>query len=130
MFDAGHGGGSECVNGFEEEPGRSSRRQYTLKGIENETIELMRDAARKEGMKIGSWVSTRMKEAAERALASDTGIDAQDIRIPQDDSKDDVIQALAEYKLEADLRLTRMERELHEIANGQRAIMANLLTRA
>lgn len=45
-----------------------SRRQYTLKGVESDAIELMRQAANVQGMKIGHWVSDRIKEAAIKAL--------------------------------------------------------------
>jgi hypothetical protein len=69
MFDSitnvsGEGGvGSD---GYEPEP---VKRQYTVKGIDNSTVVLMRNAAQKEGMKIGAWVSLRMREAALRALS-------------------------------------------------------------
>lgn len=49
------------------------RLQYTLKGVEKRSLELMRDAARADGMKIGAWVSKRMREAAESSLAASSG---------------------------------------------------------
>lgn len=47
----------------------TERRQYTLKGVEPEAVDLMRLAADAQGMKIGHWVSDRIKEAARKALA-------------------------------------------------------------
>jgi hypothetical protein len=130
MFGAEHGGGSECVDTFERGGHQSDRRQYTLKGVEAETLELMRDAARKEGMKIGSWVSVRMREAAQRALEAET---ARDERIRADEHEsvpllvEKLYEAFALYKQHSEDRLARMERELHEITSGQRAIMTSLL---
>ena len=46
----------------------TEKRQYTIKGIEGQTLDLMRTAARKDGMKVGAWVSMRLREAADRAL--------------------------------------------------------------
>jgi len=128
MLDAGRGGGSDCVNGFDQEPERSDRRQYTLKGIEAETIQLMREAAKKEGMKIGSWVSIRMKEVAERALASDGGI-AYLEKVAAESRVMNSSQNQATPSAATDARLSLIEQELRELAVGQRAIMANLLTR-
>jgi hypothetical protein len=42
--------------------------QYTIKGIEKRSVDLMRSAAKVEGMKIGAWVSRRLREAAEASL--------------------------------------------------------------
>ena len=44
------------------------RRQYTIKSLDTETIQLMKEAARKEGMKIGAWASMHLKAAAVRSL--------------------------------------------------------------
>ena len=124
MLDAGHSEGSGYLDSFHQDPERGSRRQYTVKGIEAETIDLMRDAARKEGMKIGSWISMRMKEAAEKALT-----DMQE-NIP------DRISNMTENKpctpeqidyFSTGERLSRIERELVEIGRAQRIIMSRLL---
>lgn len=134
MFDGGPSG-SGCTS---PEPSssslpsasRSSKRQYTLKGVEDETINLMRVAASKEGMKIGSWVSLRVKEAAERALADSPVNSVSSISNP--DSPGDLISELCNVinaqREESEARFSRLERELHEITSGQRAIMAGLLT--
>ncbi|MGJ8477234.1 hypothetical protein [Sphingobium yanoikuyae] len=41
----------------------------TLRDVEASTIELMRAASQRNGMNLSSWVSTRLREAADRALA-------------------------------------------------------------
>lgn len=48
-----------------------ARQSGTLEEVERLTIQLMRDAADKPGMKIGDWVSQRMKDAADQALGTD-----------------------------------------------------------
>ena len=66
----------ESVASNDEEGGDhmtgEERLQYTLKGVEKRSLELMRDAARADGMKIGAWVSKRMREAAESSLAANS----------------------------------------------------------
>jgi hypothetical protein len=134
MFDAEHGGGSGCVNSDEPNTERTARRQYTLKGIENETIELMRVAAQKEGMKIGSWVSLRMKEAAERALSDErvevnsrsAGATAQ--ALESGELVHQLRLLIQVYRETAEERLLKIEQELHEITSGQRTIMTSLLS--
>lgn len=130
MFDPEHGGGSEYADASERASQPSDRRQYTLKGVEAETLELMRDAARKEGMKIGSWVSVRMREAAQRALEAETARNEL-VRADEHESVpllvEKLYEAFASYKQNSEERLARMERELHEITSGQRAIMTSLL---
>ncbi len=51
-----------------EEGGAEQRLQYTIKGIEKRSVDLMRTAAKRDGMKIGAWISMRMREAAEASL--------------------------------------------------------------
>jgi hypothetical protein len=91
--------------------------QYTLKGIEQETVTLMRDAAQQEGMKIGAWVSTRMKEAAMRALGS-----------PEVDAgRNHALASTHQSSSETEERLRRIEEEIFEITKAQRAILTNLV---
>ncbi|MEE8610003.1 MAG: hypothetical protein V3V60_09105 [Sphingomonas aquatilis] len=130
MLDAGYEGSEFLIP--ESSSDRPERRQYTLKGVEAETIQLMRDAAGKEGMKIGSWVSLRMKEAAEKALAHSTDRSLQITKPPSPDTPDEIVQHLCFsinlQREEAEKRFEKMERELHEIANVQRTILTKLLT--
>lgn len=137
MFDAGSGGSD--IGTFESGDDRSpERRQYTLKGVEADTIRLMRYAANKEGMKIGSWVSLRMREAAERALAEnsrDQEVTRRDSAVQDHVVVDGDISSTIEHftlLLEAQLaasneRFTKLEKELHELTSGQRTIMSALL---
>jgi hypothetical protein len=139
MFNAGSRSGSDCDSGNEPDNNRPARQQYTLKGVEADTISLMRSAADKEGMKIGSWVSIRMKEAAERALfhsasnletTSTVTTDAEIGKIfneSQDEVVKSMIEILSQYRKSIDEQMGRIESELHEITSGQRTIMASLL---
>lgn len=51
-----------------DEDRANEKLQYTIKGIERRSVDLMRDAAKQDGMKIGAWVSRRMREAAQASL--------------------------------------------------------------
>lgn len=138
MFDAGSGGSD--IGTFESGDGRPpERRQYTLKGVEADTIRLMRYAASKEGMKIGSWVSLRMREAAQRALAdnavSQSLIQEEKPKKPTDlQMSGDLAEAFQYFTAtwEAQLaasneRFMKLEKELHDLTSGQRTIMSALL---
>lgn len=136
MFESDAGGSD--VGTFESGDGRTpERRQYTLKGVEADTIRLMRYAANKEGMKIGSWVSLRMREAAERALADSVERASgtrQSVPKPQLPDDSDLAVAFEHFASlwEAQLaasneRFVKLERELHELTSGQRTIMSALL---
>jgi hypothetical protein len=41
-----------------------SSRQWTLKGLAPETVEVSRDAAKRSGMKLNAWVSRALEQAA------------------------------------------------------------------
>jgi hypothetical protein len=60
---------SSSLDGSDRDMTSEERLQYTLKGVEKRSLDLMRDAARADGMKIGAWVSRHMREAAEASLA-------------------------------------------------------------
>lgn len=142
MFDTGSGGGTGVgMHDFGEDR-LPERRQYTLKGVEADTIRLMRFAATKEGMKIGSWVSLRMREAAERALSSSLPASQ-----PQNDPKNSrsgdtevqdfgsaaeilkhVLALLERQEQRTEDRFRTVELELHQITSGQRSILSALIT--
>jgi hypothetical protein len=60
-------GGADVVQ-IERSPGT---RQWTIKGIPPEAVEISRDAARRSGMKLNSWVARALSTAAgaQRATA-------------------------------------------------------------
>ncbi len=137
MFDIGSGG-SDAGNFDSGSEGTPERRQYTLKGVEADTIKLMRYAANKEGMKIGSWVSLRMREAAERALAKDSATlpASENLSCPNVDNENHYHYLLGDCggSLKADSaaledRLSRIEKELQEVTSVQRTILNTLLIR-
>lgn len=43
---------------------QDSPRQWTLKGLAPETVEVSRDAAKRSGMKLNAWVSRALEQAA------------------------------------------------------------------
>jgi hypothetical protein len=132
MFDAGHGGGSECVSSHEPNPERNPRRQYTLKGVEEQAISLMRDAAKKEGMKIGSWVSLRLKEAATKSLhGTDAAVSQSTFSTPASSRQEEVLIEIARListiQHQSESRFIEIERELHEITRSQRTILSGIV---
>ena len=133
MFDAGSGGSD--IGTFDSGDDRSpERRQYTLKGVEADTIRLMRYAASKEGMKIGSWVSVRMREAAERALSKDpqdreTTYERQAVGAApvSEDALSSLVDFIKAQQQATERRFAVLEKELHEITSGQRTILSALI---
>lgn len=137
MFDVGTGGPD--VDTFD--PGGEpspERRQYTLKGVEAETIRLMRYAASKEGMKIGSWVSLRMREAAERALSEscrqkvDIGSVDSNVVADQADLIETIrnlITSFSDYRERTEYKICVLEKEVHEINSSQRTILSAILNK-
>jgi hypothetical protein len=111
-----------------------SKRQYTVKGIDVETVDLMRDAARFDGMKINAWISSRMRGAAEQSLNL-CGVESgrSDVSTNEADtgrSFESLLEALADfraYQAAADERLKKIENELHEITSSQRTILTKML---
>ena len=100
-----------------------SKTQYTVKGIQKTTVEAVREAARKEGMKINSWVSVRLREAADRSL-HDTASIMPDIG-ELSKAVDDVRMSIEQYKMS----VASIQQELHEITKFQRTLMTVLMER-
>ena len=126
MFDSEQTPGAGCGEhtGGTDYP---ERRQYTIKGIENDAIELMRDAARKDGMKIGAWISCRMKEAAFKSLGATSDLRRSGHSMVRGPASSLEAEVLAASLQEFDQRLRQIEAELHQITKSQRTIMARML---
>ncbi len=98
------------------------RRQYTIKGIENETLDLMRTAARKQGMRVGAWVSARLREAADRALhGEDSKWKNEMVELR------DHIRRIEESQKEEAQRLRAIQDELSGMIRAQHCIMTRIL---
>lgn len=98
------------------------RRQYTIKGIENETVNLMRTAARKQGMRVGAWVSARLREAADRALQGEDSkwkVEMVELR--------DHIRRIEDSQREEAERLRAIQDELSGMIRAQHTIMTRIL---
>lgn len=128
MLDAEHSGSSSSVSDSSAGSAGSERRQYTLKGIEADAIRLMRAAADKDGMKIGTWVSARIKEAAALSLTEEQVQGRRRLAGRSHSSERDRLSApLSKDVCFSDDRLAALEAELKDIAAAQRAIMTFLL---
>jgi hypothetical protein len=62
-LDAATGRERDTSNVVEVRPSRGSR-QWTIKGIAPEDVEISREAARRSGMKLNSWVGSALRRAA------------------------------------------------------------------
>ncbi len=98
------------------------RRQYTIKGIENETVDRMRTAARKQGMRVGAWVSTRLREAADRALQGEESTSKTEMVELRDH-----IRRIEESQKEESQRLRAIQDELSGMIRAQHTIMTRIL---
>jgi len=105
------------------------KRQYTVKGVDDDTVVLMREAARKEGMKIGAWISTRMKEAATRSLRQERDLPNSNCDgVTTSPQLEAAVNMLSEQYAQYDARLDLIQKELHEITRSQRTIMEKMLS--
>jgi len=120
---AGRGTADAGRNGDDEQA--DTRRQYTIKGIETETVELMRTAARKQGMKVGAWISTRLREAASRALAGES-------ETPKNELSElrEYIRRIEQNQHEERERLRAIQDELNGMLKTQNSIMSKILSTA
>lgn len=111
--------------------GAADRQQYTLKGVEVEAVELMRLAAETKGMKIGHWVSDRLKEAAKTALHN-SGREQEVLRslVGNDDNCRLRTFALEEGSMsrpELEERVRRLELEVQDLLRSQRDLLATVV---
>lgn len=110
----------------------ADRRQYTLKGIEPEALDLMRLAADAQGMKIGHWVSDRIKEAAKKAL-SENGKQREILEcVAGADDDFSTLRTLAMSEgsmsaVELEERVRRLELEIQDLLKQQRNMFALLV---
>ena len=108
------------------------RQQYTLKGVESEALDLMRLAADAQGMKIGHWVSDRIKEAAKKAL-SENGKQREILECvagEKEDSSSLRTLTLSEgtmSQVELEERVRRLELEIQDLLKQQRNMLTVLV---
>jgi hypothetical protein len=96
-------------------------KQWTIKNIEEEVVDKARDAAKKNGMKISSWVSARLRQAAETDLAEP--------KLGGDDNKlvlelKQMVQSIADFQ---STRITQIENDLNSVLKAQHSMLAAFL---
>lgn len=114
---------------------KAERRQYTLKGVEQEAVDLMRQAADAQGMKIGHWVSDRIKEAAKKALVENRKQQELLKGVLGDECEQSSLRTLtfsegSMAQSEIEERLRRVELEIQDLMKQQRDIFALLAHKA
>lgn len=105
--------------------------QYTIKGIERRSIELMRDAARGEGMKIGAWVSKRLKEAAVASLSEEDPAYSRNFFAGElTGSKNDFAPDFQKRTDEILVKINQIEVFMQRMHENQMALIAGLVARS
>lgn len=83
--------------------------QWTVKGIDRETLELSRRAARKRGMKFGAWVAQALKSAVsdENEQTTPNGL---------------LLSKIAEIEFKIDSRVDELKRQTSDIQHDVRVL--------
>lgn len=102
----------------------TSKVQYTVKGIQRQTVEAMREAANREGMKIGSWVSVRLKEAAERSLSDSDDLGAVNLS-ELHTAINEMKHLVSRYTFVSE----EIQKEISDLGKFQRSMMTLLIER-
>ena len=125
MFDSSSTGNDNGGNKSGVTPlSGSTKVQYTVKGIQRQTVEAMREAANREGMKIGSWVSVRLREAAERSLSSSEDFGAVNLA-ELHDAIHEMKALVSQYTLVSE----EIQREISDLGKFQKTMMTLLIER-
>ncbi|MBX7526628.1 hypothetical protein [Qipengyuania vesicularis] len=114
---------------------KGERRQYTLKGVEQEAVDLMRLAADAKGMKIGHWVSDRIKDAAKKALTENEKQRELLQGVVGEERDTSCLRTLSFSEsgmspAEMEERLRRVELEIQDLLKQQRDIFALMAQKA
>jgi hypothetical protein len=94
------------------------KKPWSIKGIDEATVQVCKLAARGKGMKINRWVSDALREAAQRQLG-----DIERVEMPQEVSKpSETSSALCE-------RISRLEGEVSALLKSHAAFVAALVSK-
>lgn len=125
MFDSSATGNDNGGNEVGAAPlSGSTKVQYTVKGIQRQTVEAMREAANREGMKIGSWVSVRLREAAERSLSSSEDFGAVNLA-ELHEAIHEMKSLVSQYTLVSE----EIQKEISDLGKFQKTMMTLLIER-
>lgn len=94
----------------------SKERTWTIRRVQADTIDLVKEAADSEGMKIGAWVDHQLRQAASNALGGGGNHLVQDLSRLS-------LRAEDEYAKLRDERIESLEKGLDQVLKGQHLIM-------
>lgn len=95
-------------------------KSWTIRKIDAETIEKTKRAAGKSGMKIGAWVDSRLREAANSTLSANQNNGLSE-------ELNQIVEALDSNQSHSILeRLTKIESDFVQIIKGQHSILLTL----
>ena len=107
------GGSVHKPESYTQESG--SRRAWTIKGIQKETVEQSRKAAHTQGMLLSLWVEKQLRDAAERELKGNGSKElAAEILCTK---LDNIETALIEYLKGQDKSITNLQEEMRMLTN-------------
>ncbi|MFA5964645.1 MAG: hypothetical protein WC804_11565 [Sphingomonas sp.] len=106
---------SEFGSSYQVNDRHESSRQWTIKGLAPETVEVSRDAAKRSGMKLNAWVSRALERAA-----TNGGVPAEGTQAKQPPSDVETIQHIRN-------ELERLHIQTEDMKNTMQTMTAILL---
>lgn len=120
-----HGAGGEAEGTGRHKKTERKTRQLTVKGVEDETFHLAREAAQRSGLRISSWIRMQLREAAERVLHEQREGPTFDPDILAEISQQ-LKEITKEQKAERE-KIENIRNEISDIIKAQHGMMSKLL---
>jgi hypothetical protein len=92
---------------------------WTIRRVNSETIDLVKEAAGSEGMKIGAWVDNQLKKAAAESLNGGRSVLAEEVSSLAKQANIEIIREQSE-------RLQTLESGLAKVLQGQHSLFTLL----
>lgn len=87
---------------------------WTIRRVSTDTIDLVKEAADNQGMKVGAWVDSQLREAAESCLGGDNGFASELASI--------AIEVESRVKEVNEKRLQALTENLDVVIKGQHSL--------
>jgi hypothetical protein len=100
---------------------QSTSRQWTLKGLAPETVNVSREAARRSGMKLNAWVSRALEQAA-MGTDGNSPVDSHEDPFTYPPNSGDTLQ----YIKEELVRLRAQNEDMRSTVNTMSSILLKL----
>jgi hypothetical protein len=97
-----------------------------VKGLEDETLEKAKEAARLSGLKVSAWIRLQVREAAERVEQQGASRSALDPHILERITNQ--LQEINDSQRAERERIERLQMEISEVIRAQHGMMSRLLS--